>query len=118
MSSTSVQNEDVASAVRVTNESSKHVNAKLVFWQRSDDQPVTSDFTKGQPEECIAALEKRDRRHCVYMQDVRGRESQFTLDRHGFQYVEHSMPGLDKAADEEHVRSIIIPQTEQLVQKV
>ncbi|KAJ6117093.1 hypothetical protein N7512_006818 [Penicillium capsulatum] len=96
----------------------KHVNAELVFWRHPDHQPVISDFTKSNPEECMAAGKKLDERHCVHVQDLRGRESQFTLNRHGFQYVEHAMPGLDKVEDEEHVKNVIIPKTEQLVQQV
>lgn len=108
----------MASNVNAINENFKHVNTKLVFWRRPDEQPVIADFTKDRPEECVAALKKLDNGHRVHVQDIRGCESQFTLDQHGFQYVKHDMPELDKIVDEEHVKNVIIPQTEQLVQQV
>lgn len=96
----------------------KHVDAELSFWRRSDDQPVIADFTKGRPEECMASMDRMNETHCVHVQDIRGREAQFTLDRHGFQYVLHDMPELDGIVDEAHVKTVIVPKTEQLVREV
>ncbi|KAJ5673403.1 hypothetical protein N7507_002530 [Penicillium longicatenatum] len=96
----------------------KDVVSELVFWARPDTQPFVSDFTKERPEECMAAMKKPEEKHMVTVHDMRGQESQLTLDEHGFQYVQHDIPGLDRAEDSTHVETVIIPQTEELVRNV
>lgn len=96
----------------------KNVDTELVFWRRLEDLRLVVDFTKGKPEESMAAMKEPDERHPVRVQDIRGQESRFTLEQSGFQYVWNEMSGLEGAADQEHVESVIIPQTEELVQRM
>jgi hypothetical protein len=76
------------------------------------------DFTKNRPEECMAAMKVPDEKHLVQVQDIRGRETQFTLNQNGFQYVSHDVPGLDKARRPDTCRTVLIPETEKLVQQM
>ncbi|KAI1408298.1 hypothetical protein F5Y13DRAFT_204988 [Hypoxylon sp. FL1857] len=55
--------------------------------------------------------------HPVHITDVRGRESEFTLDGHGFQYVPHVAQEKD-FADDEHIKAVYYPETEQLLKDV
>lgn len=66
----------------------------------------------------MAAMKEPDERHPVCIQDIRGHEARFTLEQNGFQYVRHQTAGLENAADEKIVKSVIIPQTEELVQQM
>jgi hypothetical protein len=50
--------------------------------------------------------------------DIRGDESTFTLDQNGFQYVHHDVPELDDWSDEEKIKEILIPKTEELVRQM
>lgn len=96
----------------------KDVVTELVFWARPEGQPFVSDFTKVKPEVCMAAMKKEEEKHMVTVHDIRGQESHFTLDRNGFQYVQHDIPGMDRAEDPTHVETVIIPQTEELVRNM
>jgi hypothetical protein len=96
----------------------RNVDTELVFWRRPEGLSMVVDFTKNKPDECMAAMKVPDEKHLVQVQDIRGREAQFTLDQNGFQYVSHDVPGLEKAADPTHVESVIIPETEKLVQQM
>lgn len=96
----------------------RNVDTELVFWRRTEDMSVVSDFTKTKPEECMAAMKARDEKHPVQVQDIRGQEGRFTLGQNGFQYVHHDILGLDRVSDSTHVESVIIPETEKLVQQM
>lgn len=100
-----------------TPSSVRNVDTELVFWRRPGDLSVVVDFTKNKPEEGMAAMKAMDEKHPVQVQDIRGQEARFTLDQNGFQYVRHGIPELDNAADSTHVESVIIPETEKLVQQ-
>ncbi|CAI7567149.1 unnamed protein product [Penicillium bialowiezense] len=93
----------------------KHVETDLMFWRR----PTIDDDVKGPSKEnteCIANEEHPlDGAHRVSVQDIRGQESAFTLDRNGFTYVNHEIAELDQASNEQCMRDIIIPKTEELV---
>lgn len=95
-----------------------HVETEMVFWPPVDSQPVVADFTSAKPEVVMAGMTQRDTKHAVSVHDIRGSESNFTLEENGFQYVQHEIPGLDQAEDPAHVKEVIIPQTEELVRKV
>jgi hypothetical protein len=96
----------------------KHVDAELVFWRRLKDQRLVTDFTRAKPEECMAAMKEPDEKHLVQVQDIRGQEACFTLEQNGFQYVWHEISGLEDAADEKAVTSVITPKTEELVRRM
>lgn len=95
----------------------RHVDTELMFWRATGgDNRVQVDFTNGNPEEGVKAMHAYDQMHHVRVKDLRGQESTFTLDKNGFAYVSHEMPG--DATDEEQVKGIIIPQTEEIVRQV
>jgi hypothetical protein len=95
----------------------KHVDTELMFWRASGgDNRVQIDFTNGNPEEGLKAMRGHDQMHRVRVHDIRGQESNFTLDKNGFVYVSHDMPG--DATDEEQVKDTLVPKTEELVRQM
>ncbi|KAJ5407396.1 hypothetical protein N7465_008680 [Penicillium sp. CMV-2018d] len=97
----------------------RHIDTDLRFWRRRDiDNNVQANFAKGKPEDNLKEMEVLAEMHKVHVQDIRGQESTYTLDKNGFVYVSHEMPGLDKVSDEEHMKDAIIPKTEELVRKI
>jgi hypothetical protein len=99
----------------------RHVDADLCFWRRLDvDNGIQVDFAKGEPEDKEDKPKKTQvlaKRHKVQVQDIRGQESSYTLDKNGFVYLLHEMPELARVSDEEYVKEAIIPETESLVRK-
>ncbi|KAI1098326.1 amino acid permease-domain-containing protein [Jackrogersella minutella] len=55
--------------------------------------------------------------HPVHITDVRGHESEYTLDGNGFQYVSHVAQEKD-FEDDEHIKAVYYPETEQLLKDV
>lgn len=54
--------------------------------------------------------------HPVVVHDVRGRESEFTLDNAGFQFVKHTSQ--EKAFDdEEHIKEVYYKEVEELLKR-
>lgn len=51
------------------------------------------------------------------IRDVRGTTSNFTLDSHGFQYVEHSFSNFDFHNDQE-IEKVYLPEVEEFVNQV
>ncbi|KAJ5953956.1 hypothetical protein N7501_008235 [Penicillium viridicatum] len=97
----------------------RHVDTDLRFWRRRDvDKNVQANFAKGKPEDNLKEMEVLAEMHKVHVQDIRGQESTYTLDKNGFVYVSHEMPGLDKVSDEEHMKDAIIRKTEELVRNI
>ncbi|KAJ5422402.1 hypothetical protein N7491_010847 [Penicillium cf. griseofulvum] len=102
-----------------TEYTAKHVDTNLHFWTRPNvDNSVQADSTKGKPEDDIKKTHVSNETHRVLVQDIRGHESSYTLDKNGFIYLSHEMPDLDKVSDKEHVKDTIIPKTEELVRKI
>ncbi|KAJ6191293.1 hypothetical protein N7519_001314 [Penicillium mononematosum] len=100
----------------------RHVDADLCFWRRLDvDNGIQVDFTEGKPEDKEDKPKETEvlaERHKVQVQDIRGQESSYTLDKNGFVYLLHEMPELGRVSDEEYVKETIIPETESLVRKI
>ncbi|KAJ5207807.1 hypothetical protein N7449_002186 [Penicillium cf. viridicatum] len=97
----------------------RHVDTDLCFWRRRDvDNNVQVNFANGKPKDNPKEMEVLAEMHKVHVQDIRGQESSYTLDKNGFVYLSHEMPELDKVSDEEHVKDAIIPKTEELVRKI
>lgn len=55
--------------------------------------------------------------HTVPIHDIRGTECQFKLDIHGFQHVQHASTEKD-FDDNDQVRRVVYPETEQLIKDV
>ena len=55
--------------------------------------------------------------HTVHITDISGRESEFTLDKNGFEVI--SYPAQEKDfADDDHIKAVYYPETEQLLKDV
>ncbi|KAI1662910.1 hypothetical protein F4813DRAFT_342313 [Daldinia decipiens] len=52
--------------------------------------------------------------HPVHITDVSGREDEFTLDKHGFQFYRHVAQEKD-FLDDDHIKAVYYPETEQLL---
>lgn len=97
----------------------RHIDTDLCFWRRLDvDNGVQVDLTKGKPDDKLKKMQVLAEMHKVQVQDIRGQESSYTLDKNGFVYLLHEMPELARVSDKEHVKDTIIPQTESLVRKM
>lgn len=97
----------------------RHVDTDLCFWRRRDvDNNVQVNLAKGNPEDNLKEMEVLAEMHKVNVQDIRGQESSYTLDKNGFVYLSHEMPELDKVSDDEHVKDAIIRKTEELVREM
>lgn len=55
--------------------------------------------------------------HQQQIHDIRGREGQFDLETHGFQHYKHASSEKD-FIDEDQVRRVVYPETEQLIKNV
>jgi hypothetical protein len=54
---------------------------------------------------------------CI-VEDVTGRESQFTLEKHGFEYRKHpTQLRLDDWEDQDKVRTVYYPETVEIIKK-
>lgn len=97
----------------------RHVDADLRFWRRRDvNNNVQANFARGKPEDNPTEMGVLAEMHKVHVQDIRGQESSYTLDKNGFVYLSHEMPELDKISDEEHIKDAIIQKTEELVRRM
>ncbi|KGO38761.1 hypothetical protein PEX1_009620 [Penicillium expansum] len=102
-----------------TKYTARHVDTDLCFWRRPYiDNCVQVDLAKGKPENNIKKMEVLAETHKVQVQDIRGQESSYTLDKNGFVYLSHEIPELDRVSDEEHVKDTIIRKTADLVRKI
>lgn len=89
----------------------------MTYW-KPESTPVVLDFTKPGAEDKYKELEARDDTHRTIVQDVRGREGDFSLERNGFTYVKDDIEGLDACTSEEEYEKLIVPATEKLIQKL
>lgn len=97
----------------------RHVDTDLRFWRRRDvDSNAQVNFAEGKSEDDLKEMEVLAEMHKVNVQDIRGQESSYTLDKNGFVYLSHEMPELDRFSDDEHVKDAIIRKTEELVCKM
>ncbi|KAI0883968.1 uncharacterized protein GGS22DRAFT_28190 [Annulohypoxylon maeteangense] len=55
--------------------------------------------------------------HPAHITDIRGHESEYTLDGNGFQYVPHVAQETE-FLDDEHIKAVYYPETEQLLKDV
>ncbi|KAJ9297871.1 hypothetical protein DTO271G3_4092 [Paecilomyces variotii] len=96
----------------------RDVTTELVYWKPIPGKVISTDFTTPGGEERFNALESLRATHRVTIHDIRGQENDFTLDRNGFQYIRHEVPGLKDRSNEDAVAALLIPETETLVQKL
>ncbi|KAJ5351764.1 hypothetical protein N7452_000738 [Penicillium brevicompactum] len=93
----------------------KHVEADLMFWRHPTVDDDVNCQSKNNTESITNEQQTLNGAHRVTVQDIRGQESAFTLDRNGFTYVNHEIAELNQVYSPQCMKEIIIPKTEQLV---
>ncbi|KAK0510643.1 hypothetical protein JMJ35_007075 [Cladonia borealis] len=86
------------------------VPTKLNYYKDPGDGSGPAPTYVGKPETYERPFEPLD----VVVQDIRGREDQFTLDKNGFQIYRHESKEKD-FTDDEQIKSVYYPETEQLL---
>lgn len=94
------------------------VLAELIYWKQVENASVTLDFTSPGAQERYNDLSKLDQKYSVTVHDVRGEESHYTLQHHGFQYVRHEVEEIRDWSNEDQVTEVLLSATEQLVKGV
>ncbi|PYI00851.1 hypothetical protein BO78DRAFT_380224 [Aspergillus sclerotiicarbonarius CBS 121057] len=90
----------------------------LVFRKRTDNRHEVVDLTTMTPEEYAPIEHKKQEKHSVLVHDIRGNEFEYTIEKNGFQYVRDEVPELRDCSDDDEIKKILIPRTEELVRKV
>lgn len=94
----------------------RDVDASFTYW--NGNSAVNLDFTLPETEKRYEELTGKSRSVELTVQDVRGREDEFSLERNGFAYVKHPVDGFDASASEDEIYKLLIPATEKLVQEM
>ncbi|KIM92869.1 hypothetical protein OIDMADRAFT_138871 [Oidiodendron maius Zn] len=103
---------DISSSV----EEERHdILAELNYWKDVGNTSVLVDFNTPGAQERYNDLLKLDQAHSVMVHDVRGEESKYTIDRHGFQYVQHEVKDMGNLSNDEEVIAVLLTATEQLI---
>ncbi|KAI0008317.1 hypothetical protein F4779DRAFT_587758 [Xylariaceae sp. FL0662B] len=104
----------IADKLEATTKASPHdVDAALNYFKDAEDGSPPQPTYVGRPETYDRPVET----HTVHITDVTGRESEYTLDGNGFQYVRHTAQEKD-FLDDDHIRAVYYPETEQLLKDV
>ncbi|KAH9807815.1 hypothetical protein Tdes44962_MAKER06331 [Teratosphaeria destructans] len=94
----------------------RDVETELNYWIRPlPNNYMEVDFTTGDEAQKVKDILAAWKPYPVKIHDIRGRESECSLYRNGFEYVHHEVPGLSEAASEEEIKKLLVPVTEQLV---
>ncbi|KAF2464587.1 uncharacterized protein BDR25DRAFT_271583 [Lindgomyces ingoldianus] len=94
------------------------ISTTLTFWKNLTSPPAPLDFTQPGTEKIFDDLNKLNETVPIMIHDIRGCESNFSLEKNGFQYVDHDIPGLEKCKTDDEIREVLIPATEELVKKI
>jgi hypothetical protein len=92
----------------------KSVTATLHYQVRSDRKP---ERYMGKAPPGVVPFEGIDDPHDVRIEDGRGREAEFSLDRNGFQLV-HAPTEVRDFYDRDHVKAVYYPEVERLLRDV
>lgn len=95
----------------------RDVDASLTYWKPAS-KPVALDFTAPDANTKYKELDANDESYRTTVQDIRGREDDFSLERNGFVYVKNELDGLEACTTEEEFEKLIIPATEKLVKEL
>lgn len=95
----------------------RDVDTSLTYW-KSASKPVVLDFTAPGADIKYKELDANDESHKITVEDIRGREDDFNLERNGFVYVKNKVEGLETCTTEEEFEKLIIPATERLVKEL
>lgn len=97
--------------------SRRDVDTSLNFWKAAAE-PVNLDFTQPGAETRFKALGSLNEPAKLTVQDARGQEDEFNLERNGFVYAKHKIEGLEALTSEEEIEKAVIPETENLVKRL
>ena len=86
------------------------VSTQLNYYKDPGDGSEPAPSYVGKPETYERPFEPLD----VVVEDIRGREDQFTLDKNGFQVYRHESKEKD-FIDDDQIKSVYYPETEQLL---
>lgn len=89
------------------------VETVLHYYKPNEDGSPPHPTYVDRPETYNRAAET----HPATIHDVSGREDQFTLDGNGFQFHRHTSAEKD-FNDDEHIKAVYYPETEQLLKDV
>jgi hypothetical protein len=92
----------------------KPLTATLHYLKRGPEKPVRYVFD---PPPGVPQWNGIDDPHAIRIEDARGREVEFTLDRNGFQLAKAPTKVRDFYADEAEVKRTYYPELEQLLRK-
>jgi hypothetical protein len=99
-------------------ERKQDVLTELNYWKPLGNPSVTIDFGAPGGPERYGKLSELDESHRVQVHDIRGDDSKYTLRLNGFQYVQHEIKELEDLSNEEQVKEVLLPATEELVRQV
>lgn len=99
-------------------EEKRNITTLLNYWKRLETPSVSVDFSAPGAQERLDGLSNLDDAHRVLIHDVRGEESKYTLEHNGFQYVHHHVKELEGCSNEEQLREVLLPATEELVKQM
>lgn len=99
-------------------EEKRDITTLLNYWKRLENRSISVDFSTPGAQERLDELSNLNEAHAVLIHDVRGDESKYTLERNGFQYVHHHVKELEDCSNEEQVREVLLPATEELVKQM
>ena len=77
-----------------------------------------NDYRKSDAKEKMNEFDEAARTYPVLIQDVRGREQDFSIFDQGFTYVHDPDPALKDCKTEKEIFDLMVPHTEELVAKL
>lgn len=90
-----------------------HVKTNLNFFKPNEDGSPPAPAYMANPK----SFERPQESHTVTVRDVSGDEDKYTLDSHGFQFVNHVSEEKD-FVDEEQVNNVYYEEIDQLLKRV
>jgi hypothetical protein len=87
------------------------VRASLNYLKPIAEKPHTYNYD---PPPGVLRQNFESESHTVLIEDIRGRETAFTLDQHGFAAIQHKSREVD-FADDESIRAVYYPESEALL---
>ena len=98
------------SASKPSNQEAQDVDTILKYYKPNADGSPPAPTYVDRPE----TYNRPSEEHNVTVRDVRGRESEFTLDGNGFQFYKHTSVEKD-FVDDDKIKAQYYPETEQLL---
>lgn len=103
----------IASVAEAAPVKRRDVDTVLNYYKPNEDGSPPAPTYVDRPE----TYERPVDTHPVHITDITGSESEFSLDKQGFQVVSHVAQEKD-FADDAHIKAVYYPETEQLLKDV